>query len=73
MPVLPEAVSCLAGLVRMDLRAYLASLACGSLPVGFAFAAIGALGRTSPGAAMALSAGVPVLLWLLARRWLKQI
>lgn len=73
MPVLPEAVACLAGLVRMDLRAYLASLACGSLPVGFAFASIGALGRTSPGAAMALSAGVPVLLWLLARRWLKQI
>jgi hypothetical protein len=41
--------------------------------VGFAFAAIGALGRTSPGAAMALSAGVPVLLWLLARRWLKHV
>lgn len=72
MPVLPEAVSCLAGLVKMNPRTYLISLACGSLPVGFAFAAIGALGNTSPGMAMLLSAVVPVLLWLAAGHWLKR-
>lgn len=72
MPVLPEAVSCLAGLVKMNLRTYLISLACGSLPVGFAFAAIGALGTTSPGMAMLLSAIVPVFLWLAAGQWLKR-
>lgn len=72
MPVLPEAIACLAGLVKMNLRTYLTSLACGSLPVGFAFAAIGALGKTSPGVAMALSAAVPILLWFGAQRWLKQ-
>ncbi|MES2595348.1 MAG: VTT domain-containing protein [Verrucomicrobiota bacterium] len=72
MPVLPEAISCLAGLVRMNLRVYLVSLACGSLPVGFAFAAIGALGSSHPGTAMALSALVPVMLWITARRWMRR-
>lgn len=69
MPVLPEAVACLAGLVRMPWRVFLISLVCGSLPLGFGFAAIGALGASSPGLAITLSAVVPVLLWLLAR-WL---
>ncbi|GEP44492.1 TVP38/TMEM64 family protein [Brevifollis gellanilyticus] len=71
MPVLPEAVSCLAGLVKMNVRTYLVSLACGSIPVGFAFAAIGALGNSQPGMAMGLSAVVPVLLWVGARRWMR--
>jgi uncharacterized membrane protein YdjX (TVP38/TMEM64 family) len=71
MPVLPEAVSCLAGLVKMNVRTYMVSLACGSIPVGFAFAAIGALGNSQPGVAMGLSAMVPVLLWVGARRWMR--
>ena len=71
MPVLPEAVSCLAGLVQMRLGTYLLSLACGSLPVGFAFAAIGALGQTHPALALGLSAGFPALLWMLSQRFLK--
>jgi uncharacterized membrane protein YdjX (TVP38/TMEM64 family) len=71
MPVLPEAVACLAGLVKMDLRRFLIALACGSLPVGFAFAAIGALGNVHPGWAIALSGLVPVALWMAARRYLK--
>lgn len=72
MPVLPEAIACLAGLVKMNLRTYLISLTCGSLPVGFAFAAIGALGKTSPTAAMLLSACVPILLWFAAQHWMKR-
>lgn len=72
MPVLPEAVACLAGLVRMPFRPFVVALACGSLPLGFAFAAIGHLGQTSPGWALALSAVVPVLLWLPARRRLRR-
>ncbi len=71
MPVLPEAVACLAGLVQMPWRDFLLALVCGTVPLGFAFAAIGALGSTSPNLAIALSAFVPVLLWLLARRLLK--
>ncbi|MCB1208489.1 MAG: TVP38/TMEM64 family protein [Verrucomicrobiales bacterium] len=71
-PVLPEAVSCLAGLVRMPWRTYLGSLVCGSVPLGFAFAAIGHLGQDRPGLAIALSAIVPILLWAIATRWIKR-
>ena len=72
MPVLPEAIACLAGLVKMNLRTFLIALICGSLPVGFAFAAIGALGKSSPALAMILSALLPILLWFGAQRWMKK-
>jgi uncharacterized membrane protein YdjX (TVP38/TMEM64 family) len=72
MPVLPEAIACLAGLVNMDFRSFLISLACGSLPVGFAFAAIGALGNSHPGWAIALSSLLPVGLWIAAKHFLKK-
>ncbi len=68
-PVLPEAVACLAGLVKMPWRPFVISLACGSLPLGFAFAAIGHLGQSNPTWAIALSAALPLVLWLLASRW----
>lgn len=72
MPVLPEAVACLAGLSSMRWRVFLPALACGSLPTGFVFAAIGHLGQSEPAWAFALSAIVPVLLWLAAARVLKR-
>jgi uncharacterized membrane protein YdjX (TVP38/TMEM64 family) len=72
LPVLPEAVACLAGLTRMPFRRFVVALACGSLPMGFAFAAIGAVGREDPGLAIALSVAVPIVLWLVARRWLRR-
>ena len=68
-PVLPEAVACLAGLARLRRRVFVIALACGSLPLGFAFAAIGHLGHDSPALALSLSAIVPALLWLIAWRW----
>jgi uncharacterized membrane protein YdjX (TVP38/TMEM64 family) len=72
MPVLPEAVACLAGLSRMRRRVFLPALACGSIPTGFAFAAIGHLGHSEPGWAITLSGIVPVVLWLAAARVLKR-
>lgn len=71
LPVLPEAVACLAGLVGLPWRSFVLPLVCGSLPLGFAFAGIGAFGHASPAGALALSALLPALLWLLARRWLR--
>jgi len=68
LPILPEAVSCMAGLVRMPFGKFLTSLACGSLPMGFLFAAIGQAGRVSPGWAFGLSLIVPGLLWFVAAR-----
>lgn len=69
LPILPEAVACLAGLHRMPFGTFLVALACGSVPTGFLFAAIGALGQAEPAWALGLSVVVPVALWLAARRW----
>jgi uncharacterized membrane protein YdjX (TVP38/TMEM64 family) len=72
LPILPEAVACLAGLNRMPFRTFFFAALCGSLPMGFVFAAIGALGQDEPAWALALSIVVPALLWLGARRWLRR-
>jgi uncharacterized membrane protein YdjX (TVP38/TMEM64 family) len=72
MPVLPEAMACLAGLTGMPFRVFLAALLSGCVPLGFTFAAIGALGVERPGLAVALSALVPVVLYGVAAaalRW----
>ena len=72
VPVLQEASSCLAGLGGMALRPYLIALVCGSLPTGFAYAAIGATALHDKGLAALLSILVPLLswplIWLLVRR-----
>jgi uncharacterized membrane protein YdjX (TVP38/TMEM64 family) len=72
MPVLPEAVACLAGLSRMRWRVFLPALACGSVPTGFVFAAIGHMGQKDPVWAIILSCVVPVMLWLGGARVLKR-
>jgi uncharacterized membrane protein YdjX (TVP38/TMEM64 family) len=67
-PVLPEAVAALAGVARMPFGRFAAALACGSAPLGFAFAWVGHLGHESPMLALALSALLPALLWLMIGR-----
>lgn len=71
LPILPEAISCTAGLVRMPFPRFLAALACGGVPMGFLFAGIGSAGTSSPGIALALSLVAPAVLWAVARRWRK--
>ena len=71
LPVFPEAVSCLAGLARMPFRTYLGASATGSLPMGFAFAGIGALAQERQGLAITLSITLPVLSWLISRRLIR--
>ncbi|GAA5126042.1 VTT domain-containing protein [Luteolibacter yonseiensis] len=68
LPILPEVISCTAGLVRMPFRRFVTALACGSVPMGFLFAAIGTTGRDAPGWALALSLVIPAVLWLAAGR-----
>ncbi len=72
LPVLPEVVSCLAGLTRMPFRVFATALACGSLPLGFVYASIGASGQDNPKLALALSILVPPLLWAIARPFLRR-
>ncbi|MCB1229827.1 MAG: VTT domain-containing protein [Verrucomicrobiae bacterium] len=67
LPVMPEVIACLAGLAHMPWRRFVVSLACGSLPLGFAFAAIGAAGQSRPILALVLSAVVPAILWVSVR------
>ncbi|MBS0631224.1 MAG: VTT domain-containing protein [Verrucomicrobia bacterium] len=63
VPVVQEATACLAGLTEMPARSFFGSLAAGSVPTGFAYAAIGASALQSEGWALALSLLVPALTW----------
>lgn len=68
MPVLPEVISCTAGLVRMPFRRFSIALASGSLPMGFLFAAIGTTGHDAPGWAVALTLVIPAALFLVVAK-----
>ena len=71
LPIMAEVVACLGGMTRMPWRRFVAAAACGSLPLGFAFAWVGHLGNEFPRIAFAVSALGPPLLWyLIGRRWL---
>lgn len=72
MIILPEMISCLAGLTRMPARLYFTALACGTIPMCFTYAWIGHAQSDRPVLALSLSAAVPVLLWPLAKMWLRQ-
>jgi uncharacterized membrane protein YdjX (TVP38/TMEM64 family) len=52
----------------MPFEKFTVALACGSVPMGFLFAAIGRAGHEAPGWAFGLSLLVPGLLWLVAGR-----
>jgi uncharacterized membrane protein YdjX (TVP38/TMEM64 family) len=68
LPVLSEAIACLAGLSRFPQRDFLVSSLLGSLPAGFTFAFIGQLGHEDSATATTLSALIPILLWFTYRR-----
>ena len=70
LPVFPEVIACLAGLARMRLRTFVIALLCGTVPMGFAYAAVGALFTQEPRWAMGLSIALPVVLWLIFRPFL---
>lgn len=68
LPVLSEAIACLAGLSRFPQWDFLLAALMGSLPAGFVFAFIGHHGHRNSAHAAALSAIIPILLWLTYRR-----
>ena len=63
LPVFPEVVSCMAGLTRMSAQFFHLALLCGSLPLGFVYAYVGATGVAHPVWAVGLSALLPPLIW----------
>jgi uncharacterized membrane protein YdjX (TVP38/TMEM64 family) len=72
LPILPEVLACTAGLVRMPFGRFVPALACGSLPMGFLFAGIGAAGREAPGWALVFNLVVPAVLWVTAKRLMRR-
>lgn len=63
LPILPEVLACMAGLLRMPFGTFVVALACGAIPMGFLFAWIGTMGREQPAWGLAFSLGVPAVLW----------
>ena len=72
LPVFPEVIACMAGLTRMPPRNFHLALLCGSLPLGFMYAFVGAAGIEQPVLAIVLSACLPPLIWWLVRTILKK-
>lgn len=64
LPLLPEVIACLAGLARMPFRNFALALCCGSIPLAFAYAAVGGAGVKHPAFALTASILLPALLWL---------
>ncbi len=63
LPILPEVLACMAGLLHMPFGKFVVALACGAVPMGFLFAWIGVMGREQPAWGLAFSLGVPAVLW----------
>lgn len=73
LPVLTEVVACLAGLNRMPSRRFYLSLFAGTLPLGFTYTAIGAVGVENPTWAIVVSVLLPPVLWWGFRKWLTTV
>ena len=73
LPILPEIVACMAGLNQMRTRSFIIALLCGSIPLGFVFAFIGHRGVEYPIFTIIISAGLPPILWIIARSTLRRL
>ena len=67
LPILPEVIACLAGLTQMRTQMFIAALLCGTVPMGFCYAAVGSMFTREPAWALGLSVALPVFLWLAVR------
>ena len=70
MIILPELLSCFAGLVRMPPREYFSALFCGVVLLSFPYTYLGSTGwaKENPWLTLVISAAVPVVLWA-GRQW----
>lgn len=71
VPVLPETVAFLAGLIRMPFGRFVAALTVGAIPLGFVFATAGHLGRETPVVVMIVCALAPLLIVGVWRIWMR--
>ena len=68
LPILPEAIACMAGLARMPAGRFTLALLCGSAPLGFIVAGLGHAGSDHAVLTIALCALLPFPFWYLLRR-----
>ncbi len=71
LPLLPEIICCLAGLAGMSPLRFFVALSCGSLPMGYVFAALGDQAHQRPSLALGLSIVLPLLLWFVVHNLLR--
>ena len=69
LPLLPEAISCMAGLARMPFGKYCAALLCGAVPMCFAYAALTTISDNDM-IPLVISIILPVPIWWFAGRLL---
>ena len=72
LPILPEALCCLAGISRMRFGVFLAALVIGGMPMSFLFAWLGRWFESQPLAALVVSGCIPLLLWPLIQYFLRE-
>jgi len=68
LPVFPEVMACMAGLMRMPARRFHLALLSGSLPMGFAYGFMGQSLGEQPLLGAVIGIIPPALLWLMFRR-----
>ena len=73
LPIIPEIVSCMAGLNQMKFKKFAVALSCGALPLGFIFAYVGYSGIQHPYLAIVVSAGLPLIFWIIAQYFLRSL
>jgi uncharacterized membrane protein YdjX (TVP38/TMEM64 family) len=71
LPVFPEVIASMAGLIRMPVRNFYIALACGSVPLGFTYAIVGNSANADPVVALVLSACIPPVIWFVVSRILR--
>jgi uncharacterized membrane protein YdjX (TVP38/TMEM64 family) len=67
VPILSEAIACLAGLAGMPLRTFFLALLSGVLPLGLVVASIGYAGSDRPVLTLVLCALLPLPIWFAVR------
>lgn len=69
LPLLPEAISCMAGLARMPFGKYCIALLCGAVPMSYAYAALASISDNEL-VPLVISVILPLPIWLVAARLL---